>query len=91
MHALISRDKYISLSAACEYTKHDDEIISITEHNLWTLKSWACHFSRHLADLKSSAKDDIVDGNEHELDDVADEADHDEAHCASLQNFHVFY
>ena len=40
---------------------------------------------------RSSTQDDIVDGNEHELDDVADEADHDETHGACLQDFHVFY
>jgi len=41
--------------------------------------------------LLSSAKDDVIDGNEHELDDVADEADHNEAHGAGLEDLHVLY
>ena len=45
----------------------------------------------HYVQLESSTQDDIVDRDEHKLDDVADEADHNEAHSASLQDFHVFY
>ncbi len=45
----------------------------------------------HYVQLESSTQDDIVDRDEHELDDVANKADHDKAHCASLQDFHVFY
>ena len=37
----------------------------------------------------SSTEDDIVDRDENELDDVADEADDNEAHSASLENLHV--
>jgi len=39
----------------------------------------------------SSTQDDIVNWNEDQLDNVPDEANHDEAHSASLQNFHVLY
>jgi len=41
--------------------------------------------------IESSTQYDIVDRDEHKLDDVADKADHNEAHSASLQDFHVFY
>ena len=34
---------------------------------------------------------DVVDGDEDQLDDVADEPDHDEAHGACLQDLHVLY
>jgi hypothetical protein len=41
--------------------------------------------------IHSSTQYDIVNGNEDQLDNVPDEANHDEAHRASLQNFHVLY
>ena len=37
----------------------------------------------------SSGEDDVVDGDEDELDDVADETHNDEAHGAGLKDLHV--
>lgn len=39
----------------------------------------------------SGSKDDVVDGYEHQLNYVSDEANNDEAHRTGLQNFHVLY
>lgn len=43
------------------------------------------------APLPSYSQDDVVDGDEHQLDDVADEPNHHEAHGASLQDLHILY
>ena len=37
----------------------------------------------------SGAEDDVVDGDEGELDDISDETHHDEADSACLQNAEV--
>ena len=39
----------------------------------------------------SSTEYNVVDGNEHELNDVADESNNDETHSACLQDLHVLY
>ena len=40
-------------------------------------------------DRSSCSEDDIIDGDKDELDDVPDEADHNEAHSAGLQDLDV--
>ena len=39
----------------------------------------------------SSSEDDVVDGDEHELNDITDEANNQETHGAGLQDLHVLY
>ena len=51
--------------------------------------SYICNISGQSL-FASRSEDDVVDGDEDELNDVADEANHDETHGASLQDFHVF-